>query len=275
VPDPLSILRLAALLIFIGLVAVGLWLLDVAWWVVPPVMAVALLIAWTIEWLAWRGTVASTVARELPVASAAPPAPPIEPEPVPPAAIVPPPAAAAPTVPEPPPAPIPEPPQPPPAPSPEPPPPAPEPAPPPPVPEPEPEPPPEPEPEQPPEPVATVSAEPTPEPPARRPRRLRLRSVPAPRPREQRPQPPPPPAPAPSTVVAFQPRTPVPRRWNLWDLERIARAAARDNPERRDEFSFLFVHLRQFADADGSLPAEFDGLVRESFGGLLDHAAGR
>jgi hypothetical protein len=54
VPDPLSIIRLAALLIFIGLVALGLWLLDVAWWVVPPVMALALLIAWTIEWLAWR-----------------------------------------------------------------------------------------------------------------------------------------------------------------------------------------------------------------------------
>jgi hypothetical protein len=113
-------------------------------------------------------------------------------------------------------------------------------------------------------------------PPARRPRRLRLRPVPAPpRPPEQRPEPPPPPPPAPSTVVAFQPRTYEPRRWNLWDLERIARAAARENPERRDEFSFLFVHLRQFADADGALPAEFDGLVRESFAGLLEHSAGR
>jgi hypothetical protein len=280
VPDPLSILRLAALLVFIGLVAVGLWLLDVAWWVVPPVMAVALLIAWTIEWLAWRGTIAETVVRETPVA--APLVPPVaEAEPVPVEAIRPP-AAVLPTPPEPAPSreptPAPEPmPQPAPEPTPEPPAPAPIPEP---TPEPEPPVPPEPEPQRPPEPVATASqpappgverARPRPE--ARRPRRLRLRAVPPPRQPEQQPEAPR--VPAPSTVVAFQPRTYEPRRWNLWDLERIGREEAREHPERRDELSFLFLHLRQFADADGSLPAEFDGLVRESFSGLLEHPAGR
>jgi hypothetical protein len=29
------------------------------------------------------------------------------------------------------------------------------------------------------------------------------------------------------------------------------------------------MYLREFANADGDLPAEFDGLVRESFGVLL------
>jgi hypothetical protein len=281
VPDPLSLLRLVALIIFIALVAVGLWLLDVAWWVVPPVMAVALLIAWTIEWLAWRGSVTSSVVgeTELPAAvqpqtpeeepASAPPLPPLaapepveetppvpeslspeqEPEPKPVA------EADSQPVPEPPPEPLPEPP-------------------------PEPEPTPEPEP-APPEPVAheeTVVTQPVPEAiaPARRPRRFRLRSVPTEQ-QQSKPEPvaaaTPQPAEAPS-VVEFRPRTTVPREWNLWDLERIAREGAGDHPERRDEWSYLFLHLRQFAHADGSLPAEFDPLVRESFGGLLERAPG-
>jgi hypothetical protein len=75
-------------------------------------------------------------------------------------------------------------------------------------------------------------------------------------------------------VVELRPRTTVPRQWNLWDLERLAREEAVDHPELRDEWSYLFLHLRQFAHADGSLPAEFDPLVRESFGGLLERAPG-
>jgi hypothetical protein len=67
----------------------------------------------------------------------------------------------------------------------------------------------------------------------------------------------------------------VPRQWNIWDLERLARAEAPTHPERRDEWAFLFVHLRQFANADGVLPTEFDSLVRESFGGLLEHQPSR
>jgi len=278
VPDQLAILRLAALLVFIGLVAVGLWLLDVAWWVVPPVMAVALLIAWTIEWVAWRGSLATTVMGETTAPSLSPPPPPVE-EPVPTEASAP----LAPTQPEvqPPPEPKPEPPpraqrepEPEPKPEPEPaPPPSPEPAPPPPTPEPAPEPP--PASETPPEPVvaAPVQEEPVPTPAPtepRRSRRLRLRPVPAPRP-EPQPEPEPAPAgPTAASVVEFRPRTIEPRQWNLWDLESIAREESREHPERRDELSYLFLHLRQYAHADGSLPPEFDGLVRETFAGLLE-----
>jgi hypothetical protein len=78
------------------------------------------------------------------------------------------------------------------------------------------------------------------------------------------PPPPPPPSPPPEPVdVAAEP----PREWNLWELQR----AARDTPEdeRREEWSAILIHLREFANADGDLPIEFDGLVRESFAVLL------
>jgi hypothetical protein len=114
------------------------------------------------------------------------------------------------------------------------------------------------------------------EPPTRaeplRSRLLRLRSVPS-----LPPEPAPEPvaaAPANPSVVEFRPRTTEPRQWNLWDLERIARDEVREHPERRDEWSYLFLHLRQFAQADGSLPTEFDGLVRESFAGMLEPPSG-
>jgi hypothetical protein len=257
-------------MVFIALVAVALWLLDVAWWVIPPVMLGAVLIAWTIEWLAWRGgTTASVVQTDAP-ATVPPPAPEEEPVPVPlPPLAAPEPVAVTPPVPEPQPEP---PPQPEPEPTPE--------APREPTPAPAPEPEPQPEP-APLEPVAheeTVVAPPKPEPVAapRRARRFRLRPVPTER-AEPRPEPVAARAPSPaeaSSVVEFRPRTTEPRQWNLWDLERIAREEAVDHPERRDEWSYLFFHLRQFAHADGSLPAEFDPLVRESFGGLLERAPG-
>jgi hypothetical protein len=287
VPDQLAILRLAALLVFIGLVAVGLWLLDVAWWVVPPVMAGALLIAWTIEWMAWRGSPATTVVRETTAPPAVPPPPPVE-EPAPADVFAPlaptRPEAEPPSEPEPRPEPAsepeletepeleaepelePEPEQPPPSPEPKL-----APAP----PEPERAPPPPPAPEPQPDPVfaAPVQKEP---PPTRaeplRSRLLRLRSVPSPPP-----EPAPEPAaaaPASPSVVEFRPRTTEPREWNIWDLERIAREEVREHPERRDEWSYLFLHLREFAQADGSLPTEFDGLVRESFAGMLERPHG-
>ena len=96
-------------------------------------------------------------------------------------------------------------------------------------------------------------------------------AVPA-RPAEASPNPPAaPPSRKPETrVVSLPQRTHVQRQWNIWDLERLARAEASAHPERRDEWAFLFVHLRQFANADGELPVEFDSLVRESFGSLLE-----
>ncbi len=58
-----------------------------------------------------------------------------------------------------------------------------------------------------------------------------------------------------------------PREWNVWELERLARS----DPESRqaEERALLLLHLRQHADANGTLPVEFDSLVRESFGRLL------
>lgn len=73
------------------------------------------------------------------------------------------------------------------------------------------------------------------------------------------PVPPPPPPPPPA------------REWNIWDLERRAREQAGDAP-RDEEWSALFTHLRPFANADGMLPKEFDDLVRESFGQLIEAA---
>jgi hypothetical protein len=74
---------------------------------------------------------------------------------------------------------------------------------------------------------------------------------------------------APANVVRM-PQSATPREWNVWELESLAREQARLEPERGEEWSYLFVHLRQFADAKGKLPSEFDGLVRESFGELLE-----
>lgn len=61
-----------------------------------------------------------------------------------------------------------------------------------------------------------------------------------------------------------------PREWNLWELER----AVRDTGERHEEWSALLIHLREFANADGDLPLEFDGLVRESFGNVVAEPTG-
>jgi hypothetical protein len=95
-------------------------------------------------------------------------------------------------------------------------------------------------------------------------------TIPAPRPRGalsraarrvvQPPAPPPKPPPAPPA-----------REWNLWDLERRAREQS-GNALRDEEWSALFTHLRVFANTDGVLPKEFDELVRESFGELIEAA---
>jgi len=84
---------------------------------------------------------------------------------------------------------------------------------------------------------------------------------------EAEPEPVAPPPPPPALPFAG------PRTWNLWDLERIAREQAGGDVARDEERSFLLMYLREFAGPDGLLPAEFDGLVRDSFGELL--GAGR
>jgi hypothetical protein len=75
---------------------------------------------------------------------------------------------------------------------------------------------------------------------------------------------------SPAVVSIDERRRSEPQEWNVWELERLARGEARRAPERADELQFLLVSLRQFAEPGGLLPTEFDGLVRESFGGLLD-----
>jgi hypothetical protein len=60
-----------------------------------------------------------------------------------------------------------------------------------------------------------------------------------------------------------------PRQWNVWDLERVAREHAGGDPVADEERTFLLMYLRDFAGADGQLPADFDDLVRQSFGGLV------
>jgi hypothetical protein len=98
--------------------------------------------------------------------------------------------------------------------------------------------------------------------------------------------PPPPPPPEPETAPAAvepprepppppavqQPAAqPAPREWNIWELERQAREHAGD-AARSEEWTALFVHLREFASTEGLLPKEFDGLVRESFAELIPAA---
>lgn len=126
-------------------------------------------------------------------------------------------------------------------------------------------------PEPPPEPPAPEPAPPAPEPEPPRPEpgepAGQLRSVPPPppepaaEPAQQRETPP---------AVAFRPRSDgAPREWNVWHLERLAREREGQDPARDEELAFLLLELRQFANADGQLPANFDPVVREAFGESL------
>lgn len=126
---------------------------------------------------------------------------------------------------------------------------------------------------EPPAPVPSVEPEPRSPGPAVTKRPLELpgleeppaaRSAPPARPRFLRPRQPPP-------VPAGPPPAPPAREWNIWELERRARQQAR-SAARDEEWSALFTHLRVFANADGVLPKEFDELVRESFGTLIEAA---
>ena len=126
--------------------------------------------------------------------------------------------------------------------------------------------------------VETREAEPSPEPEpgpeqTREPERPRIVSVPA-LPPEPEPEPELEAEPEePDRVVAFLPANDSPREWNLWELERAARDHGGDDVARNEERSYLLMYLRDFAGPDGTLPADFDALVRESFGDLLHSVA--
>ncbi len=117
---------------------------------------------------------------------------------------------------------------------------------------------PQPVPEEP-EPEPEREPEPDPEPVAA----PQLVAVPEPDP-EPEPEPEPEPAPVATLLLPTQPR-----EWNLWELERLTRERAGGDEARDVEWGYLVVYLREFARPDGTLPAEFDDLVRESFGDLL------
>ena len=229
-PGPRSLLRLLALAAFILTVALGLWLLEAEWPVVVLVMALAWIFAATFEWAAWR--------QERPGSLAAPSEPAESTEPVVPAAPAPEAAPLPPPLLVPPPERVPA------------------------------------DAETPPDEAEEQAPPAAPPPPSERPP---LRPVPTPPPSPAPSRTPPPAAARParsraaSGVVDLRTRATVqPRHWNLWDLERLAREELHGDPLRLEALSYLFVHLRQFATPDGSLPTEFDGLVRESFGDLLE-----
>jgi outer membrane biosynthesis protein TonB len=134
--------------------------------------------------------------------------------------------------------------------------------------------------EHPPDPLPEPDSPPEPAPPAPEPRPPspepgdpppRLRSVPSQEPEpEARPEPESAPDRAePQAVVRLPVDGAEPRAWNVWELERLADEAEGRDPAQDEELAFLLLELRQFANADGQLPVEFDPVVRESFGDLV------
>jgi outer membrane biosynthesis protein TonB len=223
------LLRFFALAAFLVTVALALWLAELSRLFVGIVMAVALLLAWTVEWVAWReehrlrevleegeAAVETEPAAEVEAGVELEPAGRLE------AAWQPETQAAVEPTSTPPPRPL----------------------------------------------VPAAPAEPTPAAPPES-AQPPLRPVP----------PPPEPVAAPpdleperATVVSL-PRRPGQRQeWNLWEIERLVRERLKHDPERLEESQYLLLHLRGFATADGSLPSEFDDLVRESFGAVLQQA---
>jgi hypothetical protein len=76
------------------------------------------------------------------------------------------------------------------------------------------------------------------------------------------------PEPAPIAIpVAIRQGTP--REWNLWELEQASRRASGDDPLRDEERNYLLMYLREFANAEGTLPTDFDALVRDSFADVI------
>jgi hypothetical protein len=56
----------------------------------------------------------------------------------------------------------------------------------------------------------------------------------------------------------------------VWEIDR----ALRESGDGTEEQEFLLIYLRDYAGPDGSLPVDFDALVRESFADVLVTPAG-
>jgi hypothetical protein len=119
-----------------------------------------------------------------------------------------------------------------------------------------------------PEPEPLPEEAPPPEPLRPIPQRPRIAAVPPPA-AEPETIPPPTPEPA-AAVVPLSRRRSEPREWNIWELERLVRAHSGADVVRDEERSYLLMYLREFASPEGHLPADFDGVVRETFGDELD-----
>jgi outer membrane biosynthesis protein TonB len=114
----------------------------------------------------------------------------------------------------------------------------------------------------------TRESEPEPEPPPPEPERPPLVVAPPPPARKPARSAPSEPEPAPSAMPVAVRAAP-PREWNLWELEQASRKASGEDPMRDEERNYLLVYLREFANAEGTLPADFDALVRDSFADVI------
>jgi hypothetical protein len=131
--------------------------------------------------------------------------------------------------------------------------------------------------EPPPEPVLPSGPPAAPEPAvSERTARAVLASGPPPVHQRQLPKPEsaPDPQPEPRGELEIEPESDDPRpEWNVWELQRLVRE--RPDHDRQEEWTAMIVSLRDFARVDGTLPSEFDSLVRDSFGTLLVEAGAR
>jgi capsular polysaccharide biosynthesis protein len=94
-------------------------------------------------------------------------------------------------------------------------------------------------------------------------REAELAAAPAPEP----PSPAPGPAAAPPAVAA--PAATGEPGWRLAELEHLVEASAAAHPERVPEWQSYLFYLRDYTDADGRVPAQFDWLIEDTFGDLL------
>jgi capsular polysaccharide biosynthesis protein len=95
---------------------------------------------------------------------------------------------------------------------------------------------------------------------------------PAPPPRESPPSPEPvaPPAPPPTPPPPGKPAVQRLGGWNINELDALVTANGETHPDQVEEWHAYLFFLRDHASVDGELPRQFDSLVEEVFGALLE-----
>ena len=81
--------------------------------------------------------------------------------------------------------------------------------------------------------------------------------------------PPPEPEPYVEPEPPAAPAADAPGRWNVLALDRLVEQRGHEFPDRVEEWTSYLYSLRAYAAPDGSLPASFDSLIQETFGGLV------